>query len=204
MITAIIDLLVQLVVNVISATSYVGIFLLMALESCGIPIPSEVIMPFSGFLVSRGDLLLSFVVLAGTFGNLAGSLIAYWIGRVGGRPLLEKYGKYFLISKHDLDVADRWFSKRGDFTVFIGRLLPVIRTYISFPAGIAKMDLKRFSFYTFAGALPLCALFAWLGVKMGDNWELIRQKIHEFDVTIIVIVAVVVAWYIWRHVKNNR
>jgi membrane protein DedA with SNARE-associated domain len=201
MITDFINLLAILVISVIGFSGYIGILVLMLLESCGIPMPSEVIMPFSGFLVADGKLLFWFVVLAGTLGNLLGSWLAYWIGFRGGRPLIEKYGKYILISKHDLDLADTWFKKYGEWTVFFGRLLPVIRTYISFPAGISRMNFKTFSFYTFLGALPWTILFAWLGVKMGTNWELIREKLHNFDLVIGLIVLLVVLCYIWRHLK---
>ena len=176
----------------------------MLVESCGIPMPSEVIMPFAGFLVVSGKLGFWQIVFIGAFGNLAGSLLAYWIGQKGGRPILEKYGKYFLIHGRDLDLADRWFKKYGELAVFFGRLLPVIRTYISFPAGLAKMDLKKFSFYTFAGALPWTFIFAWLGVKMGNNWELIREKLHNFDVAMLVAVILLVALYVWRHLKNRH
>lgn len=201
MITTIIDILAQWVIQTIGFVGYFGIFFLMVLESCGIPMPSEVIMPFSGFLVADGKMLLVLIVLAGTFGNLIGSWAAYYIGLKGGRPLLEKYGKYVLISKHDLDLADRWFKKYGEWTVFFGRLLPVIRTYISFPAGVAKMNFKKFTFYTFLGALPWTALFAWLGVKMGDNWSTIREKLHDFDLAMLIIVIAVIGLYIFRHLK---
>ena len=145
MITTLIDFLVQLVINIIATTGYAGVFLLMLLESCGVPAPSEAIMPFAGFLVAAHQFSFWLTVLIGALGNLAGSLLAYFICLKGGRPLVEKYGKYILISKYDLDKADVWFKKRGELTVFIGRLLPVVRTYISFPAGIAKMNLKKFS-----------------------------------------------------------
>lgn len=204
MITYLLDLLAKIVVAVIGFTSYSGIFFLMLAESCGIPMPSEVIMPFSGFLVADGQMNFWLVVLMGTFGNLAGSLLAYWIGAKGGRPLIEKYGKYILISHHDLDTADNWFKKYGNLTVFFGRLLPVIRTYISFPAGIAKMDLKKFSFYTFIGAFPWCVLFTWLGVKMGNNWELIKAKLHNFDLAMAILVVIAIGWYIWRHLKKRK
>lgn len=204
MITNLIDFLAQTVVHVIGFSGYLGIFFLMILESCGIPMPSEVIMPFSGFLVADGRMLFWLVVLAGTLGNVVGSLLAYWIGYKGGRPLIEKYGKYILISKHDLDLADRWFKKYGSSTVFFGRLLPVVRTYISFPAGISKMNLKTFTFYTFLGALPWTALFAWLGIKMGSNWELIRQKLHNFDLVMAVILFILIALYVLRHLKHTR
>ncbi|MFA6522609.1 MAG: DedA family protein [Patescibacteria group bacterium] len=204
MITDLIALLAQIVVSVIEHIGYLGIFLLMLVESCGIPMPSEVIMPFSGFVVSTGQLNFWVVVLMGTFGNLVGSWLAYWIGSAGGRPLIEKFGKYMLISHHDLDVADRWFLKYGDWTVFFGRLLPVVRTFISFPAGIAKMNFKKFSLFTFLGALPWCILFTWLGVKMGNNWEEIQSTLHNFDMLMLVLVIATVVWYVWRHLKHRR
>lgn len=204
MITSIIDVLAQFVVHVIGILGYPGIFVLMLVESCGIPMPSEVIMPFSGFLVADGRMTLVLITLAGTFGNLAGSLLAYWIGWKGGRPLIEKYGKYILISKHDLDLADNWFKRFGDFAVFFGRLLPVVRTYISFPAGISKMNVWRFSAFTFLGALPWTLLFGWLGVKMGANWEMIREKLHSFDMAILVAVIVVIVLYVLRHLKHRK
>ncbi len=154
--------------------------------------------------MARGELNFWLVVILGAFGNLVGSWLAYFIGHRGGRPLIQKYGKYILISHHDLNMADKWFAKFGDFMVFIGRLLPVVRTYISFPAGIAKMNFKKFSIYTFAGALPWSLLFAWLGVKMGDNWELIRQKLHDFDMAMLVLVIVAVVWYVVRHVRRRN
>lgn len=204
MITSLIDFLAHIVIQTIDFTGYAGIFFLMLVESCGVPMPSEVIMPFAGFLVADGKMLFWLIVLAGTFGNLVGSWLAYWIGIKGGRPLIEKYGKYVLISRHDLDLADRWFLKYGDLTVFFGRLLPVIRTYISFPAGISKMNFRRFSIYTFLGALPWTALFAWLGVKMGSNWELIRTKLHSFDMAMLILVILLIVLYIWRHVHLGR
>ncbi len=204
MFAEIIDWLAQLVVQIIGFLGYGGIFFLMFIESCGIPMPSEVIMPFSGFLVEAGKLNFWLVSLIGTLGNVGGSLLAYWIGWKGGRPLIEKYGKYILISKHDLDVGDRWFKKRGELAVFVGRLLPIVRTYISFPAGIARMNIKKFSFYTFLGALPWCIIFTWLGVKMGANWELIREKLHSFDLAIGVAILVFIVWYVWRHLRNRQ
>jgi len=204
MITAIIDFLAEIVIKTIELTGNWGVFGLMTLESCGIPMPSEVIMPFAGYWVALGKMNFWVIVLAGTFGNLFGSLLAYWIAWKGGRPLIEKWGKYILISKHDLDLADKWFKNYGSATVFFGRLLPVVRTYISFPAGIAEMDLKKFSVYTFLGALPWTVLFAWLGVKMGENWEKVRQTLHNFDMAIAVGVVVLIVLYIVRHIKISR
>lgn len=204
MITAIIDVLANFVVNTIHVLGYPGVFFLMLVESCGIPMPSEVIMPFSGFLVADGVMNFWAVVLLGTVGNLIGSLLAYWIGWKGGRPLIEKYGKYILISKHDLDLADHWFTKYGNLTTFVGRILPVVRTYISFPAGISKMNIVKFSVYTFLGALPWCIALTYAGVKMGENWELIRQKLHNFDTTILVLVILLIVLYIVRHLKHSK
>lgn len=203
MFTTIIDLIAGFIIKTIDILGYPGIFFLMLVESCGIPMPSEIIMPFSGFLVVAGKMNFWLVSFVGALANLVGSLIAYWIGLKGGRGLIEKYGKYILISKNDLDLADRWFVKFGNLTTFFGRFLPVIRTYISFPAGIAKMEIKRFSIYTFAGALPWSMLFTWLGVKMGSNWNQIREKLHNFDLLIFIFIAVGVILYVWRHFKRS-
>lgn len=197
-------MLANFVVNTIHVLGYPGVFFLMLVESCGIPMPSEVIMSFSGFLVADGVMNFWAVVLLGTVGNLVGSLLAYWIGWKGGRPLIEKYGKYILISKHDLDLADHWFAKYGDLTTFIGRILPVVRTYISFPAGISKMNIIRFSIYTFLGALPWCIALTYAGVKMGENWEMIRAKLHKFDLAILIVLILLIALYIYRHIRNTK
>lgn len=176
----------------------------MAAESCGIPAPSEVIMPFAGFLVWKGEMSFWIVVFLGTVGNLVGSLIAYYIGKIGGRPLIERFGKYIYMKQHDLDMADRWFAVHGNATVFVGRLLPVVRTYISFPAGIAKMNVAHFSLYTTLGALPWSILFTWLGFKAGEHWESIRARLHNFDVTIAVLLAIAIIWFIVSHIKRKR
>ncbi|MDD2807866.1 MAG: DedA family protein [Patescibacteria group bacterium] len=204
MISYLIDLLVNFAISFIGFFGYGGIFILMLLESCGVPIPSEVTLPFGGFLVAAGTMSFWLVVAAGTLGNLLGSLLAYWIGSRGGRPLIEKYGRYMLISKHDLDLADDWFKRYGNWTVFFGRLLPVIRTYISFPAGVAKMDVKKFSLYTVLGVLPWSILFTWLGVKLGDRWETIREQLHNFDLLIALVVVLLLAAYVWRHLKHRE
>lgn len=204
MITTVIEFLAKIIIQVIDFVGYGGVGFLMLIESCGIPFPSEIIMPFAGFLVAIGKMNFIGAVLAGTFGNLAGSLLAYWIGIKGGRPLIEKYGKYVLISLHDLDIADRWFAKRGEAIVFFGRLLPVIRTYISFPAGIAKMNLKKFCIYTFLGALPWSILFTWLGIKMQNNWVLIHEKLESFNMAVLGLVIACVGLYVWRHLKKRQ
>ena len=164
-----------------------GIVLLMAIESACIPLPSEIIMPFSGYLVFTGEMQLWLVALAGAVGCVLGSLLAYWLGAVGGRPLVEKYGRYVLISHHDLDLADRWFQRHGDITIFIGRLLPVVRTFIAFPAGVARMPLWRFNLYTFVGSFIWCWGLAWIGKQLGQNWNTLGVYFHRFDALIGVI-----------------
>jgi membrane protein DedA with SNARE-associated domain len=177
---------------------YLGIVLLMALESAFLPVPSEIIMPFAGFAVFQGLMDFWLVVLAGTVGNLVGSLAAYYVGIRGGRPLLEKYGKYILISKRELDWADHLFAKYGSKIIFISRLLPVIRTAISLPAGIAKMDIKKFSFYTFVGSLPFCIALTYIGVVLGENWTSISGWFHYLDILVVVGAIAGVIYYVYR------
>jgi len=173
----------------------------MLLESACIPIPSEVIMPFSGYLVFTGRFMIWQVVFWGALGNLVGSALAYWVGLYGGRPLVEKYGKYILVSNRDLETADKWFLKYGQKAVFFSRLLPVVRTFISLPAGIAKMDFKKFSFYTFAGSLPWSFALAYVGLKTGENWVGIRVYFEKFDYIIATALILAILWWIWRHVR---
>lgn len=202
--SSILSVLSHFVINTIDAMGYLGVVALMAIESANIPLPSEVIMPFSGFLVSMGKFSLFWVAIAGGVGCLVGSLFSYWIGAIGGRPLIEKYGKYILISHHDLNLADRWFKRWGDITAFVGRLLPIIRTFISFPAGIARTNLLRFSIYTFVGSVIWSYFLAWIGFKLGENWESLKNYFRGADVIIgVVIIAGIVLW-IWRHIKHSR
>ncbi|MDX6712099.1 MAG: hypothetical protein QOH96_3115 [Blastocatellia bacterium] len=207
MIAKIIGILSTFIVAVISTLGYSGIVLLMAIESACIPLPSEIIMPFSGYLVHTGQFNLWLVGLAGAVGCVLGSLVAYYVGMYGGRPLIEKYGRYVLVSHHDLDLADRWFSKYGEVIVFASRLLPVIRTFIAFPAGIARMNLKRFVIYTFLGSLPWCLGLAYVGQLLGEQWdknEALKSWFHRFDFVIGIIGVLAAGWWIWRHVKNSR
>jgi membrane protein DedA with SNARE-associated domain len=207
MIAKIITILSGFIVATISTLGYSGIVLLMAIESACIPLPSEIIMPFSGYLVSRGEMTLWGVAVAGAVGCVLGSLVAYWVGMYGGRPFIEKYGRYVLLSRHDLDIADRWFAKYGEAIVFISRLLPAIRTFIAFPAGVARMNLTRFIIYTFAGSLPWCLGLAYVGQKLGEKWdkdETLKTWFHRFDFLIGIAGVILVAWWIWRHVKHSR
>ena len=207
MIGKIIELLSVFIVATISRLGYAGIVLLMAIESACIPLPSEIIMPFSGALVARGEFNLWLVGLAGAFGCVLGSLVAYWVGMYGGRPLAEKYGRYLLISRHDLDMADRWFARFGEVIVFASRLLPAIRTFIAFPAGVARMNLKKFVIYTFAGSLPWCIGLAYVGQRLGEKWDkdpTLKTLFHRFDFVIGIILVLAVAWWVWRHIRHLR
>jgi membrane protein DedA with SNARE-associated domain len=207
MVAKIIGILSAFIVATISKLGYGGIVLLMAIESACIPLPSEIIMPFAGYLVSTGEMNLWWVGVAGAVGCVLGSLVAYWVGMYGGRPLAEKWGKYILLSRHDLDMADRWFAKYGEAIVFISRLLPAIRTFIAFPAGVARMNLTKFVIYTFAGSLPWCLGLAYIGQKLGEQWdkdETLKTWFHRFDFLIGLAGLAFVAWWIWRHIKHSR
>ncbi len=202
MVTRILEALASFVIYVISQMGLPGIVLLMAIESACIPLPSEVIMPFSGYLVFLGKYSLWSVGLAGAIGCVVGSIPAYYLGMYGGRPLIEKYGKYILMSRHDLDLADRWFERHGEATVFFARLLPVIRTFIAFPAGVARMEMKRFIIYTFAGSLPWCLGLAYIGMVMGEKWPTLREYFHKFDLLIGAVILAGIIWYVRRHFRN--
>jgi len=207
LIARIIGILSGVIVAVISALGYSGIVLLMAIESACIPLPSEVIMPFSGYLVYTGRFNLWAVGVAGALGCVLGSLVAYWVGMHGGRRLIERYGRFILISTHDLDLADRWFARYGEIIVFASRLLPVVRTFIAFPAGVARMNLSRFILYTFAGSLPWCLGLAYIGQKLGEEWdknETLKSWFHRFDFVIGIIGLLFAVWWVWRHIKNSR
>jgi membrane protein DedA with SNARE-associated domain len=207
MIARIIEILSGFIVATISLMGYSGIVLLMAIESACIPLPSEIIMPFSGYLVSTGQMNLWLVGIAGAVGCVLGSLVAYWVGSKGGRPLIEKYGRYVLVSRHDLDMADRWFANHGEIIVFVSRLLPAIRTFIAFPAGVARMNLTRFVIYTFAGSLPWCLGLAYIGQKLGEKWnqdDTLRTWFHRFDFVIGIVGLLLAGWWIWRHIGHLR
>ena len=204
MLEKLIGLLAGFVIAFISRWQYAGIAVLMGIESACIPLPSEIIMPFSGYLVFQGTLNLWLVALAGAVGCVAGSWIAYAVGAWGGRPLIERYGKYLLISHSDLDMADRWFQRHGDITIFVGRLLPVIRTFIAFPAGVTRMPLWRFTLYTLVGSFLWCLGLAWIGMKLGQHWDTLGVWFHRFDAVIVGLFAIALIAYVWRHVRQLR
>lgn len=202
MLEKIVGLLAAWIMGVISNMGYGGIVLLMGIESACIPLPSEVIMPFAGFLVFKGEMLLWAVALAGALGCVLGSIPAYYLGMFGGRPLVEKYGKWVLISAKDLNWADQAFAKHGDIIIFIGRLLPAVRTFIAFPAGVARMPMGKFISYTFIGSFIWCYLLAFAGFIMGEHWESLKVYFHQFHYIIAGAGLIFVIWYIRRHFKD--
>ena len=197
----IIENLSNLAIYLIESLGYWGVFIAMTLESACIPLPSEIIMPFSGYVVYQGttNMTLIGIGIVGAIGNLFGSLIAYYVGLIGGRPLLERYGKYIFISHNKLELADRWFDKYGYEAVFISRFLPGIRTFISLPAGIAHMDIKKFILYTFIGSLPWCLALGYVGVMLGPQWELIRTYFHVLDIIVAIAIVVFIAYLIYKY-----
>ncbi|HUV87298.1 MAG TPA: DedA family protein [bacterium] len=201
---AIIEPIGAWVMNVISTLGYAGVVVCMAIESACIPLPSEIIMPFSGSLVATGRFDLWLVSLAGAFGCLVGSVAAYAAGYYGGRPFIERWGKWVLLSERELAWADRLFNKYGSPTVFIARLLPVVRTFISLPAGIARMPFGKFCLYTFVGSFPWCLALAYVGLKMGERWHELRGYFHKFDLVIVIVLAVGVVAWLYLHFSHIR
>lgn len=207
MLETIITALARLITGTISAIGYPGIALLMAIESACIPLPSEIIMPFAGYLASTGRFNLVLVATAGALGCNLGSTVAHAIGRYGGRPLVEKWGAYVLMSRRDLELAERFFARYGGITVFVARLLPVIRTFIALPAGIARMPQLPFQLYTFAGSWPWCFALAYVGFKLGERWDSdprLRAIMHQADVVVVALLVAGLAWYVWRHWRARR
>ena len=196
--------LITFIENMIEATGPLGISLLMAIESCNIPLPSETIMPFAGYLVSKGEMNFHGAAFAGAFGGVLGSGPSYYIGYFGGRPFFEKYGKWLLVSKKDLDEADEWVDKYGDWAFFICRMLPVVRTFISLPAGILKARKRTFFTLTFLGSLIWCYLLVYVGVKMGQNMAIFKALWHKFDIAIVLVCFVLGILYLYKHFKGLK
>jgi len=192
-------------IYLIQNLGYWGVFIGMIIESACIPLPSEIIMTFSGYVVWQGNtnMTLFGITLIGAFANLLGSLIAYYLGLIGGRPLLEKYGKYILITHSSLERADRWFDKYGYEAVFISRILPGIRTFISLPAGIAHMDIKKFIIYTFIGSLPWTFALGYIGFSLGPHWELIESYFHILDIIVLIGVLGLIGYYINKYKSKS-
>jgi|SRR5579875_1118048 membrane protein DedA with SNARE-associated domain len=215
LLTHLTDWLTTNITNLYATTGLVGIMLAMAIESCCIPLPSEIVMPLAGVMIYNHKILsglnpaasIVLVAVAGAIGCLLGSIVAYWVGYKGGRPLMLNYGRYVLISQHDADTADRFFQRWGSPTVFFSRLLPVVRTYISLPAGIAKTPFVKFCIYTVLGSLPWCLILAFAGYELGkatNGLSSLGTIFHGLDVVILLAIVILVALYLWRHIRNDR
>ena len=196
---SLIEFFSETVIHLIESLGYWGIFLGMTIESACIPLPSEIIMTFAGYVVYEGKMAFWGVILVGTIGNLVGSLIAYYVGWWGGRPLLEKYGKYILITHNKLNLADEWFEKYGHEAVLISRMLPGLRTFISLPAGITHMNLKKFILYTVVGSLPWCFVLTYIGVLMGPNWTTIESYFRYLDILVGIGIVVFLVYIIYHY-----
>ncbi len=207
MVAKILETLAIYIKLAIETMGYGGVVLLMGIESACIPLPSEIIMPFAGYLVYTGRFSLHGAALAGAVGCIVGSIPAYYLGRYGGRPLIERYGKYVLLSRHELDLADRLFSRFGQWVVLLARLLPVVRTFIAFPAGVGRMRMGTFILFTFVGSYPWCYGLAWVGMKLGERWDQdprLKSAFHRFDLAIGVLLAVAIAWFAWHKLRSAK
>ncbi|HEX4311325.1 MAG TPA: DedA family protein [Acidobacteriaceae bacterium] len=194
------------IIAVISASGYAGVALLMAIESACIPLPSEVIMPFAGYLVHTGRLSLVWVATAGALGCNLGSAVAYWIGAYGGRPFIARWGRFVLLDHHDLDRAEHFFARYGGITVFVARLMPIVRTFIALPAGIARMPQVRFHLYTFLGSWPWCFALAWAGMRLGQAWDSdpqFKAWFHRVHLGMELVLLVAILWFVWTHWRNR-
>ena len=199
--------LIHFVTQVIGSMGYAGIVALMGIESACVPLPSEIIMPFAGYLVYTGRFSLFWAATAGAIGCNVGSVLAYWIGAAGERPLVERYGRWVLMSHHDLDRMTRFFEKYGTITVLVGRLLPVVRTFIAFPAGVARMPQLRFHIYTFIGSWPWCFGLAYAGMKLGEKWHTdprFEQAFHRFHLVVELALVAGIVWFVWSHFNRFK
>ena len=202
----IIAVLATFIIAVISWGGYLGIVILMAIESACIPLPSEIIMPFGGYLVSTGEMNLYLVATAGAIGCNIGSIPAYELGKRGGRAAIIRWGKYVLLDTYDLDLAERFFARFGSLAVLIARMLPIVRSFIAFPAGIARMPLAKFHIYTFVGSWPFCFGLAWIGMVLGEAWNndpRVKEWFHRFDALIVGAGLILVGWFIWTRWKRR-
>ena len=202
MVDKILGALSAFIVAAIAALGYAGVILMMAIESACIPLPSEVIMPFAGYLVSTGRFNLQLVAIAGAVGCLLGSYVAYYVGAIGGRWFLLRYGRWVLIAPHEIEIADRFFARWGAPAVFFSRMLPVVRTFIAFPAGVARMRLLPFTIYTLAGSYPWCLALAYLGMKLGQHWDTLGPYFHRFDTVIGLLLVAGAAVVLYNRIRG--
>ncbi len=197
------DRLIELAVNIIHATGYLGVGLLMVLESMIAPVPSEAVLPFAGFLVSSGEFSFITVVVVATVGSIIGSLISYALGYYGGRPFVVRFGRYALLNEHHLDITEQFFRRWGQPTIFISRFIPVVRHLISIPAGIGRMPLGRFVLYTTLGALGWNTFLTWVGVWLRDRWDVVGDYTHWGDVIIVAVLGFGVVWFVIKQWQSR-
>ena len=198
--------IISLLVGAIATGGYASVILLMAIQSACIPIPSEVIMPVAGYALAHTQLDLIILATVASLASNLGSIPAYWVGARGGRPMVERYGSYLLLSRRDLDLVDRFFDHYGSITVLIGRMLPIVRTFIAFPAGVAKMNQLRFHIYTFIGSWPWCYALAWVGMKLGATWNTdprFKEIFHRFHLAVEAVLIIGFLWFVISHWKNR-
>jgi membrane protein DedA with SNARE-associated domain len=198
--------IISLLVGAIATGGYASVILLMAIQSACIPIPSEVIMPLAGYALAHTQLDLIILATVASLASNLGSIPAYWVGARGGRPMVERYGSYLLLSRRDLDLVDRFFDRYGSITVLIGRMLPIVRTFIAFPAGVAKMNQLRFHIYTFIGSWPWCYALAWVGMKLGATWNTdprFKEIFHRFHLAVELVLIAGFLWFVISHWKNR-
>jgi membrane protein DedA with SNARE-associated domain len=196
-----------LLLGLSAGSAYVVVFLLMALQSACIPIPSEVIMPFAGYKLGHSLTDLFILATVASLASNLGSIPAYYLGAKGGRPMIERFGRFILLNPHDIDLADRFFVRFGSIAVLIGRMLPIVRTFIAFPAGIAKMNQVRFHLYTFIGSWPWCFALAYIGMKLGSRWDSdprFKAVFHRFQLGVELVLLVAIVWFVWTHWKNRK
>jgi membrane protein DedA with SNARE-associated domain len=198
------EFIVHYATTIISKTGYLGISFLMTLESMFMPVPSEAVMPFAGFLWFEHKFTFWGIVLASTLGSIIGSLISYYIGAYGGRPFVRKFGKYFLLNEHHLEKTEQFFKKRGEITIFISRFIPVVRHLISIPAGFGRMNLAKFSIYTIIGAGLWNAFLTWLGYHLGSNWETIRKYSEIIDIILVILIIAVIVLFIYKQRQRRK
>lgn len=203
MIHEMLDPILNAIKDGVASWGYMGVIVMMAIESANIPLPSEAIMPTAGILVQQGKMNIHLAALAGAIGCVLGSIPSYFLGLYGGRPFVEKYGRYLLLRPKDLEIADRWVDRFGDITFFICRMLPVVRTFISFPAGVLKAHFGMFCTFTFIGSLIWCYFLTWVGIKFGENMEMFTSLWHKFDLAIVVFVVAGFGYYLYRHLKHD-
>jgi membrane protein DedA with SNARE-associated domain len=194
----IVNALIDFCTNLIGDWGLPAVFLLMVLQSACIPVPSEAIMLFAGFAVSKGHMSLLGIVTVGVAGNILGSCFAYGVGRYGGRPFVDRYGKYVLLRHHHLEVAERWFARYGPVTVFFSRMIPIVCSFISLPAGFAKMTFRKFALFTLAGCVPWVLMLGYVGIKVGDNWVHIQKRLDYLNYVVIVAAVLLIVWWALR------